>query len=145
MREGKNCWYAGGLAFDCQTCGRCCSGPEEGYIWITRKELQLIADYLHLPEEKIRKMYTKSVGLRTSLVEQAKTCDCVFLQEFGGKKGCLIYPVRPNQCRTWPFWSENLENPNSWNKAAAKCPGVNRGGVYSLEEIEKLRKQKNWW
>ena len=145
LESKKNGWYAGGLAFQCQKCGKCCSGPDEGYIWVTRKEISLIADYLKIPEENIRKLYTKSVGLRTSLLEQTQSRDCVFLQEIGGKKGCLIYPVRPNQCRTWPFWSDNLENANSWNRAAEKCPGVNRGDLCSLDKIELLRKQKSWW
>ena len=36
--------------------------------------------------------------------------DCVFLKEDPerGRKTCSIYPVRPLQCRTWPFWPENL-------------------------------------
>jgi Fe-S-cluster containining protein len=53
--------------------------------------------------------------------------------------------VRPNQCRTWPFWNDNLASPDSWNYAAVKCPGINRGKRYSVEEIESIRKEKKWW
>ena len=31
-------WYASGLAFECTQCGDCCSGPEEGYVWVTPEE-----------------------------------------------------------------------------------------------------------
>ena len=27
------------------------------------------------------------------------------------RKSCSIYGVRPLQCRTWPFWPENLASP----------------------------------
>ncbi len=57
----------------------------------------------------------------------------------------MIYSVRPNQCRTWPFWPSNLKNPGDWNKAAQKCPGINRGKLYSFEEIERIKKAKKWW
>ena len=41
-------WYAAGLHFGCEVCGRCCAGPGEGYIWATRPEIELIAAALEL-------------------------------------------------------------------------------------------------
>jgi hypothetical protein len=67
---------------------------------------------------------------RLSLVEKPP-CDCVFYQE-----GCLIYPVRPYQCRSYPFWKKNLVSPREWSNAARSCPGVNRGRRHPLREIE---------
>ncbi len=141
----KTPWYAGGLNFECDQCGGCCSGPKEGYIWVTRPEIELIADYLKITAGQLRQEYIKRVGLRSSLVEQLVSKDCVFLQEINGRRVCVIYPVRPNQCRTWPFWPGNLTNPNAWNRAASTCGGINRGRCYSVEEIERIRKQKKWW
>jgi Fe-S-cluster containining protein len=142
--KNRNIWYVAGLHFECQQCGACCSGPGEGYIWVTKPEIKLIADFLKISVEQLRQKYIKRIGLRTTIIEQPTTKDCVFLQKNGGPKGCAIYPVRPNQCRTWPFWSDNLANPNAWNKAAQKCSGINRGRGYSFEEIERIRKEK-WW
>jgi Fe-S-cluster containining protein len=48
------------------------------------------------------------------------------------------------QCRNWPFWPRNLDSPDGWNIAAAKCPGINKGRFYTFDEIEKVRKQKRW-
>ena len=141
----KKPWYAAGLHFECIQCGRCCSGPGEGYIWGTKPEIELIADFLKIEVGQLRKTYLKRVGLRTTIIEHSHTKDCIFLQEIGGKKGCVIYSVRPGQCRIWPFWSENLKSPKTWNKAAQKCPGINRGRLYTLEEITKTRKAKKWW
>ena len=141
----KNKWFVGGLHFECQQCGRCCSGPEEGYIWVTKDEIALISDYLKITEKQFQSKYLKKQGLRTTIIEKPVTRDCIFLNSDPAKPGCAIYPVRPNQCRTWPFWDSNLKSPATWNQAASVCPGINRGKFYSFEEIEKRRKQKKWW
>ena len=140
--QKKTPWYVGGLYFGCQQCGRCCSGPGEGYIWVTKQEIQIIADFLKMTSEEVRSKFLRRVGLRTTIIEQPNTRDCMFLNN---QKKCTIYSVRPTQCRTWPFWPNNLTNPNSWNKAGERCPGINRGRRYSPEEIEKIKKIKNWW
>ena len=139
-------WYVGGLNFECMQCGRCCSGPAEGYIWVTSPETKLIADFLKTSAGQLRRECLKRVGLRTTLIEQLGTKDCIFLQKGdGGEKRCSIYPVRPSQCRIWPFWPNNLASQNAWNEAAQKCPGINRGRYYSLEKIEKIKREKKWW
>lgn len=138
-------WYIAGLHFECVRCGRCCSGPGEGYIWITKPEAQMIADFLKISVGQVRKEYLKRVGLRTTIIEHPGTKDCIFLQNIGGQKKCLIYSVRPSQCRTWPFWSDNLTNPNAWNKAAQKCPGISHGRLYTYDEIEQIKGNKKWW
>jgi Fe-S-cluster containining protein len=139
-------WYAGGLCFECTGCGECCAGPAEGYIWITRPEIERTAKFLKMSEEQFRKKFLRRVGFRTSIIEHPTTKDCIFLTDFGGgRRGCAIYPVRPMQCRTWPFWKENLRRPNDWNLAAMKCPGINRGPMFTLEQIEAKRDQKQWW
>ena len=138
----RTSWYAAGLHFECQGCGGCCSGPGEGYIWVTRPEIEIIADFLKMTAGQFRQKYLKRVGLRTTIIEHQTTKDCIFLS--GGKQ-CMIYSVRPSQCRSWPFWANNLTSPNSWNKAAEKCPGINRGRCYSFEEIEEIKRAKKWW
>ena len=145
LKQKENPWYVAGLHFQCQQCGRCCSGPGEGYIWVTKPEIQIIADFLKLTPEQVRHKFLMRIALRTTIIEDLHTKDCIFLQEASGQKKCTIYPVRPSQCRIWPFWPSNLARPNSWNKAAQKCPGINRGRRYTFEEIEKIKKQKRWW
>jgi len=143
--KDKTPWYVGGLHFECVQCGACCSGPGEGYIWVTRPEIKLIADFLKISVEQLRQKYLKRVGRRTTIIEQVGTKDCIFLRRINDRKRCIIYPVRPSQCRAWPFWSENLAGINTWNQTGRKCPGINRGRHYSFEQIEKIRKEKQWW
>ena len=135
-------WYIEGLHFECRQCGNCCSGPDEGYIWLNRTETELLAAHLKTSVEKLCRKYLKRVGMRSTITEQPVTNDCVFLRKIDGRKKCIIYPVRPAQCRTWPFWPGNLKSPDAWNQAAQKCPGINRGKLYSFEEIEKIRSKK---
>ena len=60
--------------------------------------------------------------------------DCTFLRD----RQCSIYETRPQQCRTWPFWEENLD-PQVWqDEVASFCPGVGRGRLYTAEEIEAV-------
>ena len=141
----KNKWYIAGLHFECQACGNCCSGPDHGYIWVTKPEINFIARFLKIPVPELKKKFLKRYTLKFSIIEADTTNDCIFLQNKPGKKTCKIYPVRPNQCRTWPFWPINLSGPDKWNQATVKCPGINRGKPYSCDEIQMLKKQKNWW
>ena len=141
----KTPWYGAGLRFKCTSCGNCCSGPGEGFIWVAQPEIEFIADFLNLSPSQLHQQYLRRVHRRTTIVEDPKTKDCVFLKKVGDKKLCSIYPVRPNQCRTWPFWSSNLKTPDDWNVAAQDCPGMNCGNHYAPEEIEALKKQTCWW
>lgn len=129
-------WYVAGLAFECLACGRCCAGPEEGYVWATDEEIAAMAEHLRLAESTFRKRYVRRVGKRQSLIEKKPSKDCIFLAD--GR--CDIYEVRPTQCRTWPFWSSNLETPEDWSLAGLRCPGINRGSLVSLDEIESRRR-----
>jgi Fe-S-cluster containining protein len=143
--DKKTPWYAGGLYFECVQCGNCCAGPAAGYIWVTRPEIKLIADFLRITAKELRKKYIRRVGLRTTIIEHNETRDCIFLQQTGGGKKCIIYPVRPAQCRTWPFWTDNLKDPAAWGKTSRKCPGINRGRLYCLDEIQEIRGGAKWW
>lgn len=138
-------WYIAGLCFECQGCGGCCSGPGEGYIWVAKPEIEIIADSLKMAVEQFRRQYLRRVGFRTSIIEHRTTKDCIFLQAGAGGKQCKIYSVRPSQCRSWPFWTSNLASPGSWNEAARKCPGINRGRHYGFDEIEEIKRFRKWW
>lgn len=60
--------------------------------------------------------------------------NCFFLRE----NGCSIHPVKPTQCRAFPFWPELVESTREWKKTARYCPGIGKG---QLVRIEAARKQ----
>jgi hypothetical protein len=133
-------WYAGGLAFECQQCGQCCAGPEEGYVWVTEADVAAIAAYLGVSAGHVMKSYVRTVVRRYSLRERPGGRDCLFLVADGGNGArCAVYPVRPMQCRTWPFWACNLSDPGAWSDVARRCRGINRGKLLGREEVEAKR------
>jgi len=133
-------WYQAGLSFECTQCGNCCSGAP-GYVHVTVEEIDRIAAFLGRPAGAgLPRKYLRNVGRGYSLTEVKQTGDCCFLKTTkGGLRTCSIYPVRPLQCRTWPFWEENLESPDAWNEAACDCPGINRGPRHAFVQIEIRR------
>lgn len=153
-------WYADGLRFTCTQCGNCCTGGP-GYVWISEEEVARLAEFLELSVEETLERHCRRVGDRISLREhrtRSGLYDCNFLKEIEAtrevegqtvrytKRICEIYPVRPLQCRTWPFWPENLTSEKAWQVASKKCPGMNdaEGKRYSLRQIEDLRDAKDW-
>jgi len=126
-------WYSAGLRFTCGRCGACCRG-EPGYVWVTHEEAVRIAAFMKISLDDFTRGFLRRVGRRTSLVEKANG-DCCF---WDGAKGCSIHPVRPVQCRTFPFWRANLESGEAWASLLSRCPGAGRGRLYTREEIGEL-------
>ena len=40
------------------------------------------------------------------------------------KKTCIVYEARPIQCRTYPFWSQNMIGEAEWRAEASRCEGI---------------------
>lgn len=128
-------WYSQGLAFECTRCGNCCTG-DPGFVWVTEEELAVIAEFLGRPLREVRDLHARKSRGRVTLRERANG-DCVF---FDRERGCTIYPVRPAQCRTWPFWESNLATPKDWERTCHVCPGSGKGEVIPVEEITRRLK-----
>lgn len=101
-------------------------------MWVDEQEIARLAAFLALDVEDFGRRYLRRVGSRFSLVDGADLA-CVFWDA-----GCTVYEARPRQCRTFPFWRENLASEAAWNLTAQESPGVDAGRLYSLSEIERL-------
>ena len=112
-------WYKDGLRFSCTECGQFCTGSP-GYVWVTETEIDKMAEHLSLTVAEFSRFYLRRVEDRFSLLEHPKTYDCVFLKD----KKCQIYKVRPVQCRTFPWWPQNLRSEEDWREAAKSCEGI---------------------
>ncbi len=135
-------WYQHGLRFSCTECGKCCTGSP-GYVWVNHDEIDAMADYLKIPVDKFKRTYLRQKNGRYSLVELgSRNYDCIFLKD----KTCSIYPVRPTQCRTYPWWQRNLNSKESWEEAAKTCEGINNDApIVPLETIEtELKKNVSY-
>lgn len=126
-------WYKDGLKFKCTGCGKCCTGGP-GTVWVDDDEVKEIADTLGCPENVFKTNFTRIVDGERSLNEK-KNYDCIFLKD----NKCQIYKVRPKQCRTYPWWPENIKTKKDWKALKKECEGVEHpdGEIIPLSEIEK--------
>ena len=122
-------WFKEGLKFECQRSGRCCRG-EPGVVWVNKKEIEKISSFLGISQDAFARNYLRSFNGRFSLVEYGGG-DCILYDN-----GCKIYDVRPTQCRTFPFWGPNLENRAEWEKLRKTCPGIDKGKLHTLKDIQ---------
>jgi len=134
------CFYSGGLAFECQGCGYCCSS-EPGYVFLSERDIQGMADGLGMDRQTFIDTFCRIVDMGAfkmiSLLEK-ENYDCIFLTD----KGCRVYENRPCQCATYPFWAHVLEDRESWDAEAAHCPGMNRGKIHTKQEIDAILKDR---
>lgn len=135
-------WYKRGLRFECTQCGQCCTGPP-GYVGFTAAEAQAIARRLSLSMGEFIERFTQETPHGRSLAEVRTVhgYDCVFLDRTTdpGKVVCRIYEDRPTQCRTFPWWPENLKSKRRWEALGRSCEGVGRGGFVPIEAIRVQR------
>ena len=149
----SDAWYSDGLQFTCTQCGNCCTGPP-GYVWLDDDEAAAIATRLGIDLRTFFAQYTRLIDGRVTLNEtynrSQRGYDCVFLDRDKDDKAlCTIYEDRPAQCRTWPFWPENIKSQRAWREIAKTCPGVDAGigdkrtepagRFYPVEQIRIIR------
>ncbi len=128
-------WYEDGLHFRCTRCGNCCTG-EPGHVWVDDAEIADIAEHRAEPVEEVIGLYTR-LAHRGRTLREKNNGDCVF---FDRKVGCTIYPVRPRQCQTWPFWESNVQTREEWKRTCRICPGAGQGDLIPAEEITRRLK-----
>ncbi|MCL2325657.1 MAG: YkgJ family cysteine cluster protein [Proteobacteria bacterium] len=126
-------FWKNGLQFSCTQCGRCCCG-EPGVVYFSPGEFDRLAAFLQ---------ETRQLSRETILRDMMRPCQdaysarddfpdghCIFYDN-----GCTVYPVRPSQCRDFPFWRTNLHSASDWNQLSPQCPGINQGKLWTAEEI----------
>ena len=107
----------------CEACqGNCCIG-ESGYIWVSLEEIRAMAQHQKMSEAVFINDYLLKIRYRFTIKEIAYEggYGCIFFDM--GKKMCRIYDVRPQQCRTFPFWEYFKENID---EVVTECPGIIR-------------------
>ncbi|MBX3475529.1 MAG: YkgJ family cysteine cluster protein [Planctomycetes bacterium] len=137
-RAGR--WYQAGLRFRCLApdCVDCCSGKRgAGYVWVKVEEMQALAEFLRMEFEPFTRKYVRQASNRYSLIEKPNK-DCIFLRD----GGCSVYPARPGQCRTYPFWHEVMASEQTWAKESTQCPGINHDApIVPADEVTRQLNQ----
>jgi len=140
----KKFHYSKGLKFSCiYDCDQCCRG-EPGIILVSKNDMENISTYLNISIYDFMNNYSTLItdlfSINYGYIKKAYSINeiddgsCIFLKD----KKCLIYPVRPLQCRSYPFWPSIIKTEKNWEDEKRYCPGINRGKLYSFEEISKI-------
>ena len=130
-----------GIRFECQGSGNCCvSRGSYGYVYLSKKDIKNLSTGLNITQKNFIKNYCQETDGYIHLKELKKNKgNCIFLID----KKCSVYKSRPTQCRTWPFWPENM-NTKDWNGDIAKnCPGIGKGKLISKTDILEQMKIDN--
>tara|TARA_B100001964_G_C13921197_1_gene460286 strand:+ start:235 stop:684 length:450 start_codon:yes stop_codon:yes gene_type:complete len=130
--------YENGIKFQCQGSSNCCiSRGSYGFVFLSKEDLLKLANFFKVSLFDFVKKYCHTTDRFVHLKETRKNGECIFL--FNNNK-CGVYKHRPTQCRTWPFWSENM-NVKMWNKDVVNfCPGIGKGKLINKKKIEKFIK-----
>ena len=147
-------WYEqNGLMFSCNQCSDCCRKPP-ALVLLSGTDLERLAKWAGVTEEQFTLMYCRWIPLDDGYdylsLREKKNYDCIFWNN----GGCEAYTARPVQCSTYPFWTEILASPKSWQEEAKECPGINEGDVVPGREItaqleryesrDKIRRPWQW-
>ncbi len=104
-------------------------------MWVSEEEIAALARRLSMGQDEFRRRFTRQVvGIGISLIEKPND-DCVL---YDRRHGCAAYEDRPRQCRSWPFWRNVVETPESWDYEAKECRGMNQGRHYCGAEIRAI-------
>ena len=87
---------------------------------VAPEDVSRIAEHLGLSEQAFRSRYLAATGDR---LVGGLGGRCVFLED-GALTRCRIYPVRPERCRSWPFWPELRDSKQALREACRFCPGI---------------------
>lgn len=117
------------LRFTCQPgCIRCCDRP--GYVYLTETNLHEMAAHLGMTvddfEQRYVRRYKHFLRLRSRV-------GCHFLTP----DGCSVHPVKPLQCRTYPYWPSITADATTWRDERQNCPGIGKGELIQIETVRR--------
>lgn len=123
------------IRFECVPgCTACCERP--GFVYLTEQDVERAARFLGLTPQEFERRYVYRTRYRLRL-RKPRGWGCYFLTS----RGCSIHPVKPVQCRLFPFWPELVEERQAWEELSSWCPGVGRGPRYSLGRALEIAHQ----
>ena len=134
IAKSKKVWFQDGLRFSCiPGCRRCCGGAP-GDVWVTEDEIQVIADHLKMDRESFELQYVRRYASGRVSLKERSNYDCILLDDHG----CAVYPVRPKQCRDYPFWPELMKSKRAWSAEKKHCPGIDDGDLHAAPKITRI-------
>ncbi len=96
-------------------------------MYLTEENLRQIAEYVGMPEKVFERKYVVRYKHLLRL-RKPRNSQCHFLTE----EGCSVHPVKPVQCRLYPFWPELVEKRANWEAERKMCPGIGKGELIQI-------------
>jgi Fe-S-cluster containining protein len=116
--------------FECQKgCTACCD--QKGYVNLTESDIHNIAAFLNMEPSDFERAYIERKPYLRRL-RTGRHQPCPFLKD----AGCSIHPVKPAQCRLFPFWPNIASSAGSWQQTGAWCPGIGQGPLVQIETVQ---------
>ena len=124
-------WWMGGVNFSCQRgCGKCCDQPG-GIVYLSIADAERISQHSDLSvEDWLERDARKTYDGRFVLKSREEDGICIHLNE---NHQCSIYKVRPQQCKAFPWWGENLVSDRAWSQVKEQCPGIDAEDALLVE------------
>jgi Fe-S-cluster containining protein len=119
------------LRFECQRCGACCS-TWQGKVYVHPEDIPGLASAMDFLPGQFLQEYTRRDLLGHRHLVLKSNGHCIFHEN--GK--CIVNDVKPGACHAWPFWRSVCTTRRGWERAMKRCPGMGRGRVWTVEEIE---------
>jgi uncharacterized protein len=105
------------FTFTCTTCGSCCR--EEGYVFFSNHEIESCAAFLGMSTRNFKQKYLIKISSGYAH-EVKKNSICVFLKN----SRCIINSLKPEQCRTFPYWDEYIGTRGELVNFDRPCRGI---------------------
>lgn len=127
------------VRFRCTQCGDCCREP--GLVELDYAELTAVASASNLSISDFKTTYDVRWEAESGQFELPGPNGCPLLSTEGR---CTVEAVKPSQCRTYPFWPENLASKEAWQAASTKCEGIDdpQGKVYDAETLQQIARAR---
>ena len=120
------------LRFECTRCGACCRKP--GLVWLHPEEPARLAAHLGLDVRPFVRRFLRRIRGRWAIVVPDDEVGCPLL----AGDLCSVEPVKPGQCRAYPFWRELVDDPAAWRAEGRACEGIGRGPVWRASEVREM-------
>ncbi|AKU91663.1 YkgJ family cysteine cluster protein [Vulgatibacter incomptus] len=121
-----------GFRFECTRCGDCCRRP--GFVYLAADEPARLAKHLGLPLAGLKRRFlTRLVDGTWAIEVEESGSGCPFLVD----NLCSVEPVKPGQCRAYPFWRELVKDPAAWEREARACEGIGKGEPLPPDEVRR--------
>tara|TARA_Y100001954_G_C15423892_1_gene413575 strand:- start:72 stop:518 length:447 start_codon:yes stop_codon:yes gene_type:complete len=120
-----------GVPFSCQpNCGKCCDEPG-GIVYLRPEDAEQLAAFHKMDViDWLERDCHQTLDGRWILNSDQYTDVCIYLD---GEKKCTVYLSRPAQCKSFPFWAENLRTDRAWKQTVSSCPGLESEEAFIID------------